>query len=205
MPGDHQRLLHAGGRAPRRLGDAEALAKCVPKLAVLGQVDRGRAGTHHQLGRYYRRKFERCLAAQRHYYPGQVPGGGLDVQDVLHVFGSDRLEIEPVARVVVGRDGLGVAIDHDRLETGVVERKTRLHAAIVELDTLADPVGAGPKDHHLGLCRGQHLVGVLVGRVVIRGPGSELCSAGVDRLERRPHTEARPRAERTSASVVPHR
>ena len=41
----------------------------------------------------------------------------LDVGDLEHVLGGQRLEVEPVGGVVVGRDGLGVAVDHDRLDS----------------------------------------------------------------------------------------
>ena len=40
----------------------------------------------------------------------------LGLDDLEHVLGRERLEIEPVGGVVVGRDGLRIAVDHDGLE-----------------------------------------------------------------------------------------
>ena len=61
----------------------------------------------------------------------------------------ERLEVEPVARVVVGRHGLRVAVDHDRLEAGVVQREAGVHAGVVELDALPDAVRARAEDDDL--------------------------------------------------------
>ena len=50
--------------------------------------------------------------------PSKVPRALLDAHDLEHVLGGQRLEIEPVGGVVIGRDGLRVAVDHDRLDAG---------------------------------------------------------------------------------------
>src|SRR3546814_3559311 len=63
------------------------------------------------------------------------------------VLGGQRLEIEAVGGVVVGRDRLRVAVDHDGLVAGVAQGHGRMDAAIVELDALADPVGARSEEH----------------------------------------------------------
>ena len=65
--------------------------------------------------------------------------------------------------------------------------KRRVHAAVVELDALADAVGAAAEDHDLAAGRWAHLALVLVGRVVVRRVGVELGAAGVDGLERGDH------------------
>ena len=75
------------------------------------------------------------------------PSRAQRVADVAHVFDGERLEEEPVARVVVGRDGLGVAVDHHRLVARVGQRERGVHAAVVELDALADAVRAAAEDH----------------------------------------------------------
>ena len=66
--------------------------------------------------------------------------------DVQHVFGRERLEEQPVARVVVGRHRLGVAVDHHGLEARVAQRERGVHAAVVELHTLADAVRPAAED-----------------------------------------------------------
>ena len=58
-----------------------------------------------------------------------------------------------------------------------------MDAAVVELDALADSVGARTEDQHLLAVAGADLVIVLVGGVVVRGLGFELGPAGVNGLE----------------------
>ena len=58
------------------------------------------------------------------------------------VLAGERLEVQAVGRVVVGRHGLRVAVDHHRLEAGVAQGEAGVDAAVVELDALADAVRA---------------------------------------------------------------
>ena len=77
-----------------------------------------------------------------------------------------------------------------------------MHAAVIELDTLANAVGAGAQDHRLGLVRRRGLVGshallgvraravdVLVRLVVIFRGARELGGAGIDRLHAGNHAQ----------------
>ena len=142
-----------------------------------------------------RREAERCLAPQLDQDAGDRAGAALGVVDLHDVLERERLEVQPIRRVVVRRDGLRVAVDHDGLVPGLGQGQRGVHARVVELDALTDPVGAGPEDDdllalglrgHLGLGAGIELVG----RVVIGGLGLELGGAGVDRLVDRPDTQA---------------
>ena len=67
--------------------------------------------------------------------------------DFHHVLERERLEVEAVGGVVVGRDGLGVGVDHHDFDPQLAERKRRMAAAPVELDALADTVRPAAKDH----------------------------------------------------------
>jgi hypothetical protein len=69
--------------------------------------------------------------------------------DVEDVFVREGLEEEQVAGVVVGADGLGVRVDHHRLDAQLAHRERGLHAAVVELDPLPDAVGAAADDDDL--------------------------------------------------------
>ena len=88
-----------------------------------------------------------------------------------------------------------------------------LDHAVVELDTLADAVGARAQNHDLGLFTGTHLVGshatarsgsraheVLVRLVVVFRGALELGGARIDRLHARHH--AQPLAIRTDEALV---
>ena len=74
--------------------------------------------------------------------PAIGPGLLLGVDDLEHVLERERLEVQPAGGVVVGGDGLGVAVDHHRVVAGVAQREAGVHAGVVELDALADPVRA---------------------------------------------------------------
>ena len=132
------------------------------------------------------RELQRRLAAEADDHTDEAPATGRGVlqavADVQHVFFGERLEEQPIARVVVGRDGLGVAVDHHGLEAGVVQRERGVHAAVVELDALADAVRAAAEDHDRRARHRRDLVFVLVGAVVVRRVRVELGRAGVDRL-----------------------
>ena len=112
-------------------------------------IDAG-AGAEHQLRRQEAGQLQRRLAAEGDDHAGERAAGLLGLDDVQHVLVGERLEVEAVAGVVVGRDGLGVAVDHDRLEAGVAEGEAGVDAAVVELDALADAVRARAEDDDLG-------------------------------------------------------
>ena len=132
----------------------------------------------------------------------------LDAHQLDHVLGGQRLEIEPVGGVVIGRDGLGIAVDHDRLDAGLVEAVGGMDAAIVELDALADAVGAAAEDHHL-VARSDgsasHSAGAdpvaLIGRIHVGRERRELGGAGVDALVDRDGRRAARAARRPSLSL----
>lgn len=62
----------------------------------------------------------------------------LILEDVLE---GERLEVQAAARVVVGGHRLGVAVDHDGVVAGVAQGEAGVHAGVVELHALPDPVG----------------------------------------------------------------
>ena len=119
----------------------------------------------------------------------------LGIDDLQHVFGSERLEIQPVRGVVVGRHRFRIAVDHDGLKAGVMQREAGMAAAIVELDALPDPVRPAAEDDHLVLVRRSAFVRKvacerrLIGRVHIGSGGSEFGGAGIDALEHRTHVQ----------------
>ena len=108
----------------------------------------------------------------------------VDLEDVLD---REGLKVEAVRRVVVRGDGLRVAVHHDGLVPGLMKCHNGMHAGVVELDSLTNPVRAGAENKHSWLVAGWHLCFVLVCRVQIRCVRFELGGAGVDRLEDRMH------------------
>ena len=178
---DRPRLRQRPRLTVRRRRDVELGEDLRELPAVLGQIDRlGRGAQHREALLLERaREPQRRLAAElddHAHRPFRVTDG----QDVL---GRHRLEVQAAGRVVVGRHGLGVAVDHDRLEPGLLQRERRVHARVVELDPLSDPVRPGAQDQHAWPGRRPDLGLVLVRRVVVRRARRELSGARVDRLE----------------------
>ena len=194
-------LLKRGGLTRRRVHDAQLVEQGGKALAVLGKVDGIGLGAHDVYAAFleHARQLKRSLAAERHH----DAVGSLNIDDIHDVLVGERLKVKAVGRVVVSRDGLGVAVDHDGLKAAGRQRVARVHAAVIELDTLANAVGAGAQDHRLGLVRRRGLVGsrallgiraravdVLVRLVVVLRGARELRSAGIDRLHAGNHAQA---------------
>jgi len=106
-----------------------------------------------------------------------------------HVFQGERLEVQAIGGVVVGGHGLRIAVDHDGLVAVLAHGQRRVHAAVVELDALADAVRSATQHHDLVALGRLCLALLLVGGVHIGGGGGELRGAGVDTLVHRTHAE----------------
>ena len=110
-----------------------------------------------------------------------TPSGELAGADLEHLLRAERLEVEAVRRVVVGRDRLRVAVDHHGLVAERPEGLGGMDAAVVELDPLADPVRAGAEDDDAGFRPVRAgLVRFAPGRVEVVRIGLDLGGAGVD-------------------------
>ena len=157
-------------RVRRRL-EVQPLEQRAEAPAVLGEVDRLglRAEQRHARGLQAGGEPQRRLAAEGDDHAL----GLLDLDDRQHVLERQRLEVQPVRRVVVGRDRLRVAVDHHRVAAGLAHGHRRVHAAVVELDALADPVRAGAEDHHARLVAAADLG---LGRVSSPRPSSSTAS-----------------------------
>jgi hypothetical protein len=105
---------------------------------------------------------------------------GLFVQDdVVDVLPEHRLEVELVGGVEVRAHGLRVAVDHDGLVAEFLGGEHTVHAAVVELDALADAVGAAAQHHDLLAVAAHAFVLFLEGAVVVGRLRGELTGAGV--------------------------
>ena len=164
----------------RWLSDADLRAERREPLAIFGSVNGVRwcSGDVDPCILEGMGKAERCLAAQLDDHGC----GLLCIDDCQHILGRERLEVEARRRVVVRRDGFGIAVDHDGLVASILEGKGCVHTAIVELDALPDPVRSGAKDHHGAVARCWYLAVILVGRVEVRCLRLELSGTGIDRL-----------------------
>ena len=113
--------------------------------------------------------------------------------DVVHALRVQRVEVEAVAGVKIGGDGLRVIVDEDGFAAVLFQRPDAVDRAVVELDALTDADGAGTEDEDLlflfgvlGFLLGDErggLVVAVVSRVEVGGVGRELGGAGIDHLE----------------------
>ena len=71
------------------------------------------------------------------------------VVNVKHVLEGERLEIKFIARVVISGNGFRIRVDHDCLEPKLAQGERRMHAAVIEFNTLADPVRTAAQNHDL--------------------------------------------------------
>ncbi len=165
---DRDGILYGDGHAGFGHRDLQLLHHLTEQIPVFRQIDdsgRGAEDLHavlFQIGC----EIQRCLAAELGDHAERL----FLIIDAQNIFQGERLEIQLVGSIIVGGNGLGVAVHDDRLETELLQRQCRMDAAVVELNTLADPVGAAAEDHDLRLF-GTHrvLVRRIVGRIVISG------------------------------------
>ena len=182
---DRRCMLHGVGRRPGdpigRLAQSECLDQLLESLPIFSEIDAVGTGPHdsHTLRLQRSGKLERSLATVLHDHAV----GLLDAYNLEDILECERLEIETVRRVVVGRNGLRVAVDHDALVPRLAHCERGLHTAVVELDALPDPVRAATEHDDLALCGRLRLALLLVRRVHVGGSGPELRRARVDPLE----------------------
>ncbi len=136
----------------RRVGLADAIEQVAEALPVLGHLDglerraqQPHAGPLEDAGACQRDgEVERRLAAQA----GQDAVGPLALDDALHRFDRQRLEVDDVRDARVGHDRGRVGVEQDRPDALLAQRPAGLRAGIVELGRLADDDRAGADDEH---------------------------------------------------------
>ena len=141
---------------PARSVEPELVEEPGEALAILGDLDRlgGQPGDRHVGIGEVPGEVDRGLTAEGEHDRGRRPGQRpLVVDDVEHRLGVERLEVQARAGVVVGADRLGVVVDHDRVEPHLANRPRGAHAAVVELDPLADADRSGADDDHAAAAR----------------------------------------------------
>ena len=171
-------------RAARRLRNPQIPEQLREPLAVFRQVDRvRRRADDANPGRLQpQRQLERRLPAVLHDARDLAAGLLLARDDRRDVLERQRLEIQAVDGVVVGRNGLGIAVDHDRFVAFVAQRERGVTAAVVELEALPDAVRPAAEDDDLAPRRRIGLAFLFVGAVEVGRERLELCRAGVDAL-----------------------
>ena len=152
-------------------------------FTIFGHIDRFRAGADNlnASGFQCQCQLERGLAAVLNDHTIRL----LHINNRQHILERDRLEVEAIGGVIVGRDGLWIAIDHNGFVTIFPHRQRRMDTAIIELDALADAVRATANNHNLVAIGWLRFALLLIGGVHIGSIGGKLSSAGINPLEHR--------------------
>ncbi len=143
------KLLHVverGECAPCGLVDAQLVEHGGELVAVFGAVDVDGAGAQH--GNSLAMEFHGQVVGYLSAHADDDASWRLEVDDVEHTLEREFVEVETVAHVVVGGDGLRVVVDHDALVAQAAGCVDGVDRAPVELHRRADAIGARAEHHH---------------------------------------------------------
>ena len=115
--------------------------------------------------------------------------GLLDVANVQDLFERERLEVQAIAGVVIRRDGLRIAVHHDRFMIELGQRVGGVAAAVIELDALPDAVRAAAEDHDFLAIARVGFVFRFVARIKIGREAFKFRRAGIHAIEHRGDAE----------------
>ena len=155
---DRLRLVNADSHSGFRHRNSELVHHVAEEVAVLSEVDdfRRRSENIYAVPLQVCGEIQRSLSAELRDDTDRF----LFIVDTEDILERQRLKVELVGGVVVCGDRLRVAVDDDRLKAELPERFRGVDTAVIELDTLADPVRASAEDHDL--------LRIRVDRVVVR-------------------------------------
>ncbi len=149
-------LLQVRDAAGLRTRDMRLVQHLVEALTILGAIDIiDRCTEDLDAGLLQRRReVDGRLAAELH----DNALGLLLVDDVQYIFRRQRLEVEAVGNIEVGRNRLRVVVDDDGLDAHFPQGPYRMHGAVVKLHPLADADWTGAQYDDLALMRDLDLI-----------------------------------------------
>ena len=176
-------VLDFGDGSALGLGDVQLLQELFKGVPVFGSVDGLAAGADdlHAPVMEGLGQVDGGLTAQRRDHAV----GLFKVDDVHHILGGQRLEVQLVGGGVVGGDGLGVIVDDDGLVARLFDGHDGVDGGVVKLHALTDADGACAQHHDLLFVRQPGDVPAGVGGVEV----GDICAgvAGVHHAESREH------------------
>ena len=175
-----QRLAFGTRGTVGRLTQIEFVEQFLEALTILSNVNRLGTGANDRRTVRLKRasEFQGCLATILNNDANRL----FLVNDFKHVLKCQGFEIQTIRGVIVSRNSLWVAIDHDGFITIVTQGQRGVHAAVIKFDTLADTVGSATEHHDFFAISGFCLALLLIGRVEIGCVGGEFGRAGIDAL-----------------------
>ena len=178
-----QSLFNRANRAVWWLFQIEFFNELLKALAIFGAIDCIWAGTDYRHTRVFELldQIERCLPAELDDHPDR-PFQLDHFDDILK---GKRFKIQAVRNIEVSRNRLRITVQHDGFKAIFAHSQSRLHTAIIELDTLPDPVGATSQHHDFVAIAWQGLTLFFIGGIHVGCSRHELSRAGVDALVHR--------------------
>ena len=157
-------------------------------FTVFSSIDHVRTGAddRHAIGFQRTGQFQRSLTAILHDHAERLFNGN----DFQHVFQGQRLEVQTIGSVIVGRHGFRIAVDHDGFITIFTQRQRSVDATVVKLDTLTDTVRATTQHHDLFLVGRCGFAFLVIAGIHVSGVGSEFSRAGIHALVNRTHASS---------------
>ena len=162
----------------RRPLDLRLCQNPVKQFPILGGVHILGGGTQDRHAHFDQglRQFDGCLTAKLHHRAVRF----FDLNNIFHVLGGQRLEIQLIGNIEIRTDRLGIIIDNDGLITLFGKGPGTVHGTEVKLNPLADTDGAGTQHQHflpvtVALC----LVLPAVYRIIIRCGRGKFRRAGI--------------------------
>ena len=178
-------VLHIRQLLPRGLVDAELIEHTRELVAVLGAVDRQRRRTQH--GDILVVELHCQVVGDLTTHRNDHASRCFEIQHVHHALERQLVEVQTVAHIVVGRNGLGVVVDHHRLIAQLAGGLDSIHRAPVELNRRADAVCTRTQNHNRFLILEERNIVILtvVGHIKIVGQLGVLRCHRIDSLNGR--------------------
>src|SRR5579872_1305365 len=169
------------------LGDIEFVEQFAEAFAIFCQIDMlwRCADNAYARGLQWQGEIQRRLSAELHNHPDRRARRRFVFAYCQHVFEGQRLEVQAVTGVVIGGDGLGIAVDHDRLVTVVAKCECRVAAAVIEFNSLPYAIGSAAQDDYFLFRSWRRLVLFFIGGIEIRREALEFGGASIDTLVHR--------------------
>ena len=181
-----ERFLSGEHGASLRARNAALLKQLVEQLPVLRRVNVGRRGSQnaHAEGGEVLYKLDGSLTSELNYHAVGLLGG----DEGFNVLLGQRVEVQSVAGVEVGGNGLGVVVADYRFAALFLQRPYAVYRAVVELDALTDSDRTGAEYDYLLLVGGvlldelSRFILAVEGVVEVRSACGELSRAGIYHL-----------------------
>lgn len=130
-------------------------------------------------------QLERRLSSKLHYNAIW----SLLLDNIQHIFNSQRLKIETRWCIIVSRYCFRIGIHHNCFVTSVSEWEGSMAATVIEFNTLTNSIGSSTENQHLFVAGRITLALTIIWRIHIWSICLELCGTCINTLHARNNTQ----------------